>query len=197
MRMVGDQPIRLTYDREDVELMSPTSQSTNEKSPSSVNSCESSPGVSVSRSCPRDPRRWSREDLDKGLEADESFYLGDLDRIAGSRRHRSRRSTRRRTSRSRSRSRAARWTASASMVRCGFPNSGDSTEDPSSPAPTRRWILSGRARPAQAFPDVPIDEIARFADQRRSQGRECDASTSSRRGCAKSSCRRIERSRAD
>jgi Uma2 family endonuclease len=25
---------------------------------------------------------WSREDLDKGLEADESFYLGDLERIA-------------------------------------------------------------------------------------------------------------------
>ena len=25
---------------------------------------------------------WNREDLDKGLEADESFYLGDLARIA-------------------------------------------------------------------------------------------------------------------
>ena len=25
---------------------------------------------------------WNREDLDKGLEADESFYLGDLNRVA-------------------------------------------------------------------------------------------------------------------
>ena len=25
---------------------------------------------------------WNREDLDKGLAADESFYLGDLDRVA-------------------------------------------------------------------------------------------------------------------
>jgi len=81
MRMVGDQPIRLTYDHGDVELMSPLPKHERKKSllGQFVRILAREFRIPV---MPTGSTTWSREDLDKGLEADESFYLGDLDRVA-------------------------------------------------------------------------------------------------------------------
>jgi Uma2 family endonuclease len=81
LKMVGDQPLRLTYDRGDVELMSPLLKHERKKSLMDrfVRILARELRVPV---MPTGSTTWSREDLDKGLEADESFYLGDLERIA-------------------------------------------------------------------------------------------------------------------
>src|ERR1700678_2828944 len=78
-RMVGDQPIRLTYDRGDVELMSPLLKHERRKSllGQFVRILARELHIPV---MPTGSTTWSREDLDKGLEADGSFYLGDLER---------------------------------------------------------------------------------------------------------------------
>jgi Uma2 family endonuclease len=80
-RMVGDQPVRLTYDRGDVELMSPLLKHERRKSllGQFVRILARELHIPV---MPTGSTTWSSEDLDKGLEADESFYLGDLERIA-------------------------------------------------------------------------------------------------------------------
>jgi Uma2 family endonuclease len=80
LKMVGDQPIRMTYDRGDVELMSPLPKHERKKSllGQLVRILAREFGVPV---MPMGSTSWSREDLDKGLEADESFYLGDLERV--------------------------------------------------------------------------------------------------------------------
>jgi Uma2 family endonuclease len=80
LEMVGDQPIRLTYDRGDVELMSPLPKHERKK-------CLLGQLVRILARefhipvMPMGSTTWSREDMDKGLEADESFYLGDLERV--------------------------------------------------------------------------------------------------------------------
>ena len=81
MKMVGDQPVRLTYDRGDVELMSPLLKHERKKSllGQFVRILAREFHIPV---MPTGSTTWSREDLDKGLEADESFYLGDLERVA-------------------------------------------------------------------------------------------------------------------
>jgi Uma2 family endonuclease len=81
LELIGDQAIRLTYDRGDVELTAP--QPIHERK-------KSLPGQYVrilARELhipimPMGSATWNRQDLDRGLEADESFYLGDLDRVA-------------------------------------------------------------------------------------------------------------------
>jgi Uma2 family endonuclease len=78
--MVGDQPVRLTYDRGDVELMSPLPKHERKKSllGQFVRILARELRVPV---MPMGSTTFSREDVDKGLEADESFYLGDLERV--------------------------------------------------------------------------------------------------------------------
>ena len=81
LKMVGDQPVRLTYDHGDVELMSPLPKHERKKSllGQFVRILAREFRVPV---MPTGSATWNREDLDKGLEADESFYLGDLNRVA-------------------------------------------------------------------------------------------------------------------
>ncbi len=81
MKMIGDQPVHLTYDRGDVELMSPLLKHERKKSllGQFVRILAREFHVPV---MPTGSTTWSREDLDKGLEADESFYLGELERVA-------------------------------------------------------------------------------------------------------------------
>jgi Uma2 family endonuclease len=81
LRMVGDQPVRLTYDRGDVELTSPLLKHERKKSllAQFVRILAREFRIPV---LPTGSTTWNREVLDKGLEADESFYLGKLERIA-------------------------------------------------------------------------------------------------------------------
>ncbi len=80
-KMVGDQPVRLTYDRGDVELMSPLLKHERKKSllGQFVRILAREFRIPV---MPAGSTTWSREDLDKGLEADDSFYVGNLERVA-------------------------------------------------------------------------------------------------------------------
>jgi Uma2 family endonuclease len=80
LKMVGDQPVRLTYDRGDVELMSPLHKHERRRSlfGQMVRILAAEFNVPV---MPMGSATWDREDLEKALEADESFYLGDLQRI--------------------------------------------------------------------------------------------------------------------
>jgi Uma2 family endonuclease len=80
LRMVGDRPIRLTYDRGDVELMSPLFKHEREKSLLAriveiITEELEIPMMSAGSTT------LKREDLDRGLEADESYYLDDLSRV--------------------------------------------------------------------------------------------------------------------
>jgi Uma2 family endonuclease len=80
LELVGDRPVRLTYDRGDVELMSPLLKHERKKSllGQFVRILARELHIPV---MPTGSTTWSREDADMGLEADESFYLGDLGRI--------------------------------------------------------------------------------------------------------------------
>jgi Uma2 family endonuclease len=79
--LVGNQPVRLTYDRGDVELMSPLFKHERNRSllAQMVEILTEELGI------PRmsaGATTLKREDLDRGLEADASFYLGDLSRLS-------------------------------------------------------------------------------------------------------------------
>jgi Uma2 family endonuclease len=78
--MISDQPVRLTYDRGDVELMSPLPKHERKKSllGQFVRILARELHIPV---MPMGSTTFSREALDKGVEADESFYLGDLGRV--------------------------------------------------------------------------------------------------------------------
>jgi Uma2 family endonuclease len=80
LKVVGDQPLRVTYDRGDVELMSPLPKHERKKSllGQFVRILARAFGIPL---MPMGSTTWSREDVDKGLEADESFYVGDLERV--------------------------------------------------------------------------------------------------------------------
>jgi Uma2 family endonuclease len=79
-RIIGDRPVRLTYDRGDVELMSPQPKHERKKSllGQFVRILARELRLPV---MPMGSTTFNRRDLDKGIEADESFYLGDLERI--------------------------------------------------------------------------------------------------------------------
>jgi len=80
LKLVGDQPVRLTYNRGDVELMSPLSRHERNKSRLGrmveiLTEELDIPMIAMGATT------LKREDLDKGLEADESFYLASLSQI--------------------------------------------------------------------------------------------------------------------
>jgi len=78
--LVGNQPVRLTYDRGDVELMSPLFKHERNRSllAQMVEILTEELGISrISAGA----TTLKREDLDRGLEADASFYLRDLSRL--------------------------------------------------------------------------------------------------------------------
>lgn len=80
LSMVADQPVRLTYDRGDVELMSPLYKHERNRSLLArlVEILTEELGIPL---IAVGATTLNREDLDRGLEADASFYLGDLTRI--------------------------------------------------------------------------------------------------------------------
>src|SRR5262249_16354594 len=80
LKIVGDRPLRLTYDRGDVELVSPLPKHERKKSllGQFVRILARELHIPV---MPMGSTTFSREDVDRGLEADESFYLGDLERV--------------------------------------------------------------------------------------------------------------------
>src|SRR4051794_17149234 len=76
LKIVGDRPIRLTYDRGNLELMSPSREHEQFKSlvgrlVEALSEELDIPSLSLGSTT------WRREDLDRGLEPDECFYLGD------------------------------------------------------------------------------------------------------------------------
>jgi Uma2 family endonuclease len=80
LKLIGNQRVRVTYDRGDVELMSPLPKHERSKVILAqfvrilVRELKI-PMIAMASTT------WNREDLDRGLEADESFYLGNLERI--------------------------------------------------------------------------------------------------------------------
>ncbi|MBV8130176.1 MAG: Uma2 family endonuclease [Planctomycetaceae bacterium] len=80
LSMVADQPVRLTYDRGDVELMSPLYKHERNRSllARMVEILTEELGIPLIAA---GATTLKREDLDRGLEADASFYVGDLTRI--------------------------------------------------------------------------------------------------------------------
>jgi Uma2 family endonuclease len=80
LKLVGNQPVRLTYDRGDVELTLPIHKHERKRSRFGriVRILADELNVPV---MPMGSATWDRKDLEKALEADESFYLGDLQRI--------------------------------------------------------------------------------------------------------------------
>ncbi len=81
MEMVAEQPLRLTYDQGDLELMSPLFKHERHR-------CLLARIVEIITVELQIPRLTAgsttlkRQDLDRGLEADAAFYLGDLSRIS-------------------------------------------------------------------------------------------------------------------
>jgi Uma2 family endonuclease len=80
LNMVENRRVRVTYDRGDVELISPLPKHERKKS------LLGRFGRILARELripvmPMGSTTLSREDVDKGLEPDESFYLGDLERV--------------------------------------------------------------------------------------------------------------------
>ncbi len=80
LKLVEDRRVRVTYDRGHVEIMSPNPKHERKKSllGQFVRMLARELHVPL---MPMGSTTWNREDVDKGLEADESFYLGDLERI--------------------------------------------------------------------------------------------------------------------
>ncbi len=80
LRMVGNQPVRLTYDRGEVELMSPLYRHERNRTRLAriVEILAEELGIPLIAA---GSTTLNREDLDRGLEADAAFYLGDLTRI--------------------------------------------------------------------------------------------------------------------
>ena len=80
LTMVADQPVRITYDRGDVELMSLLYKHKRNKSLLArmveiLTEELDIPMIAVGATT------LQREDLDRGLEADASFYVADITRI--------------------------------------------------------------------------------------------------------------------
>ncbi len=86
LSLVGNQKVRLTYDRGDVELMSPLSRHERNKSRLGRMVEILTEELDIPVIC-MGSTTLNREDLDRGLEADDSFYLksisliGDVDQL--------------------------------------------------------------------------------------------------------------------
>jgi Uma2 family endonuclease len=74
LSLVGNQKVRLTYDRGDVELMSPLSKHERNKSRLGRMVEILTEELDIPAIC-MGSTTLNREDLDRGLEADDSFYL--------------------------------------------------------------------------------------------------------------------------
>ncbi len=81
LSLVGNQQIRLTYDRGDVELMSPLSRHERNKSRLGRMVEILTEELDIPVIC-MGSTTLNREDLDRGLEADESFYLKNFSLIS-------------------------------------------------------------------------------------------------------------------
>ena len=83
LRIIGDRPIRLTYDRGDLEIMSPSRK--HEKSKGMLGRLvEAMTEVLEIPRTSDGSTTWRRQDLDRGLEADECFYFHDhAEQLAG------------------------------------------------------------------------------------------------------------------
>jgi Uma2 family endonuclease len=76
LRIIGDRPIRLTYDRGNLELMSPSRK--HEKSKRLHGILIQAIAEELEIPCTGEASTtWRREDLDRGLEPDECFYFYD------------------------------------------------------------------------------------------------------------------------
>jgi Uma2 family endonuclease len=76
LQLIGDRPIRLTYDRGDLELMSPSRK--HEKSKRLHGILIQAIAEELEIPCTGEgSTTWRRQDLDRGLEPDECFYFYD------------------------------------------------------------------------------------------------------------------------
>ncbi|HEX8200082.1 MAG TPA: Uma2 family endonuclease, partial [Isosphaeraceae bacterium] len=74
LKLVGDRPIRLTYDRGNLELLSPSKK--HERSKSVLGRMVETITEELEIPCiSAGSTTWRREDLDRGLEPDEGFHL--------------------------------------------------------------------------------------------------------------------------
>lgn len=74
LRLVGDRPIRLTYDRGNLELMSPTRK--HETNKSLLGRFVETMTEELEIPCTSEgSTTWRREGIDRGLEPDEGYYL--------------------------------------------------------------------------------------------------------------------------
>lgn len=79
--LIGDQPVRMTYDRGDVELMSPLLKHERNRSLLGRMVDVLTEELEIP-TMPAGATTLNRKDLDRGLEADESFYFWDLSRVS-------------------------------------------------------------------------------------------------------------------
>jgi Uma2 family endonuclease len=74
LQLVGDRPVRLTYDRGNLELMSPSKK--HEKNKGLLGRLVETLTEELEIPCiSAGSTTWRREDLDRGLKPDECFYL--------------------------------------------------------------------------------------------------------------------------
>jgi Uma2 family endonuclease len=79
--VVGDRPVRLTYDRGDVELMSPSMP--HERYKKILARLVEAITAELEIPCEgAGSTTWRREDLDRGLEPDECYYIAHADQVA-------------------------------------------------------------------------------------------------------------------
>jgi Uma2 family endonuclease len=84
LRMLGDRPIRITYDRGNLELMSPSA--THEEFGQLFGLAIQALAEELGFSCRGlKSTTWRRALVERGIEADECFYLANLGRVLGKR----------------------------------------------------------------------------------------------------------------
>lgn len=82
LEIVGDRPIRLTYDRGNLELMSPSID--HERFRVLLGRFIEAVALALDIPCePVGSPTWRREDVDRGLEPDQCYYIAHADRVAG------------------------------------------------------------------------------------------------------------------
>ena len=162
LNLVGDQPVRITYDRGDVELMSPLLKHERNRfllarMVQILTEELEIPMMSAGSTT------LNREDLDRGLEADDSFYFWDLSRIrdpdnldleagpASRSGHRNRDHT------------VRCWTGWEFTEPWEFRRSGDLTGQDCGFSFAGLMVPMRRASSSKALPWITIDEIERFA----------------------------------
>ena len=84
LALVGDRPIRLTYDRGDVELMSPSQD--HECFKTRLGRLVETLTMELDIPCEgAGSTTWRKQIEDRGLEPDECYYIANADRVAGRR----------------------------------------------------------------------------------------------------------------